>query len=127
MQRFLRFIVLLMMVWSWAFPAHALICRHYQNQEMCIVTIKRSAKNYWEYRASVRVEGVTKPIRAYDCRTRKIIFDNPILEEFEQDGTAEVVCSFFKRPWDAFGVASGKARSLAPNFEENDPTRLKTP
>lgn len=130
MKRFLRLIVLLLVLWVWAFPAQALPCRHYRGHEVCILSIKRSAKNYWEYRASVRLDGVTKPIRIYDCRSRRIVLGDPFLEELEQDDTPEVVCSYFKKPRDAFGMASGKPRSLRPfppDLQQNDPTTLKTP
>lgn len=110
-----------------ASPAQALTCRNQNHHEICIVNIKRSAKNYWEYRASVRVDGVTKPVQIYDCRTRKIVLDNPILEDFEQDETAPFVCGFFKEPRDAFGMASGKPTSFRNNFAPDLAPRLKTP
>lgn len=106
--------------------AQASICRHQNNHEICIVSIKRSAKNYWEYRASVRVDNVTKPVQIYDCRSQTTVAKNKVLEPFEQDGTAAVVCSFFKPPRDAFGVYRGKATG---SRDVNDllPPSLRTP
>lgn len=102
-----RFVLWLFLLLTIALPAQAERCRTVNNQEVCIVSIKRSAKNYWEYRAIVRVDGEVKPLQVYDCRSKTTIQDNKVLEIFEQDGTAEAVCSFFKPPRDAFGVASG--------------------
>jgi hypothetical protein len=118
--------VLLGIVW-FASPVRALTCRSSNHHDICIVNIKRSAKNYWEYRASVRIDGVTKPVQIYDCRTRKTITNNPILEDFEQDGTAQFVCSFFKEPRDAFGMASGKPTSFGINFDQDRTPKLKSP
>lgn len=117
-------IILLILVLSIAImaTAEAATCRTVDDHEICIVTIKRSAKNYWEYRAQVRIDGEPKPMQVYDCRSRQTIQANKVLEIFEQDGTAEVVCSFFKPPRDAFGVASGKVRS----FRHPDPLEAKT-
>ncbi|BAU12585.1 hypothetical protein LEP3755_31150 [Leptolyngbya sp. NIES-3755] len=106
---------LLVLIFLWltiALPVQAAPCRTLNNQEICILTIKRSAKNYWEYRAQVQVDGEVRPLQVYDCRKKITVQDNKVLELFEQDGTAEVVCSFFKPPRDAFGVASGKPRSF---------------
>lgn len=103
-----RFFVWLLLLLSLTLPVQAATCRTLNDQEICILTIKRSAKNYWEYRAKVQVDGEVKPMQVYDCRKKIAIQNNKVLELFEQDGTAEVVCSFFKPPRDAFGVASGK-------------------
>jgi hypothetical protein len=107
-----RLVLWLLLFLTVALPVQASRCRTVNNQEVCIVSIKRSAKNYWEYRAIVKVDGELKPLQVYDCRSKTTIQDNKVLEIFEQDGTAEVVCSFFKPPRDAFGVASGKPRPM---------------
>ncbi|MBN8559671.1 MAG: hypothetical protein J0L70_04030 [Leptolyngbya sp. UWPOB_LEPTO1] len=109
-----RFLIALLLWLSIAFPAYAAErCRPVNDQEVCIVSIRRSAKNYWEYRAIVKVDGAVKPLQIYDCRSKTTIQDNKVLELFEQDGTAEAVCSFFKPPRDAFGVANGKPRIMS--------------
>lgn len=106
-------IILFVALWiALTLPVQAVTCRTVSDREVCILTIKRSAKNYWEYRAKVQIDGEVKPMQIYDCRTKTTIQNNKVLELFEQDGTAEVVCSFFKPPRDAFGVASGKPGSF---------------
>ncbi|HTL89948.1 MAG TPA: hypothetical protein VL134_11140 [Leptolyngbya sp.] len=107
-----RLILLLILLIGITLPVQAATCRSVGEQEICIVSIRRSAKNYWEYRAKVRVDGEVKPTQTYDCRKQITIQDNKVLELFEQDGTAEAVCSFFKPPRDAFGVASGQPGSF---------------
>lgn len=109
MKRLILFVILWI---AFTLPVQAATCRTVGEREICILSIKRSAKNYWEYRAKVQVDGEVKPIQIYDCRKKITVQDNKVLELFEQDGTAEVVCSFFKPPRDAFGVASGKPGSF---------------
>jgi hypothetical protein len=102
MKRLFAWFFLLLTI---ALPVYAERCRRVNNQEICVVSIRRSAKNYWEYRAIVKVDGEVKPLQIYDCRSKTTVQENKVLEIFEQDGTAEAVCSFFKPPRDAFGVA----------------------
>lgn len=118
-----RFILGLLLWLTIALPVQAGGCRTVNDQEVCIVSIKRSAKNYWEYRAIVRVDGEVKPLQVYDCRSQTTIQSNKVLELFEQDGTAEAVCSFFKPPRDAFGVASGNPGQFIPTLPTTKLTR----
>lgn len=112
MRLLILIILFINLILTVTLPVQAAPCRNLDHHEICIVTIKRSAKNYWEYRAQVRVDGEVKPMQVYDCRKKIAIQPNKVLELFEQDGTAEAVCSFFKPPRDAFGVASGKPGSF---------------
>ena len=41
-------IVISLMTWQVSPSIAAPLCRTIQNQNVCILTIKRSAKNYWE-------------------------------------------------------------------------------
>lgn len=43
-------------------------CREIAGQQVCIETIKRSAKYLWEYRVVVSVDGDRQPLKRYDCR-----------------------------------------------------------
>ncbi|MGB3309238.1 MAG: hypothetical protein WBG32_15735 [Nodosilinea sp.] len=43
-------------------------CRDLAGQQVCIETIKRSAKYLWEYRVAVSVDGDRHHLRRYDCR-----------------------------------------------------------
>ncbi|PSR17663.1 hypothetical protein C8255_11415 [filamentous cyanobacterium CCP3] len=44
------------------------ICREVMGQQLCIETIKRSAKYSWEYRVVISVDGKSRPLSRYDCR-----------------------------------------------------------
>lgn len=89
-----------------AFPAFPSLCRNVSNHLICIKSINRSAKNYWEYRAVVSIDGVDRPIEVYNCRDRplsgtegdrvKIRHDGTVVP-FEQQGAAELICSFFQK------------------------------
>jgi hypothetical protein len=45
-----------------------LLCRAVDGHQVCVVSIKRSAKNYWEYRAQLSIDDQPLPIERYDCR-----------------------------------------------------------
>lgn len=56
MGRVICFVILIGLCW-WAAPAYGELCRVYGEQQICLVSLKRSAKYYWEYRAVLRING----------------------------------------------------------------------
>ena len=72
-------------------------CRNYNDHLICILSIKRSAKYNWEYRAAVSVDGVKKPIEIYNCRNRVRIQKDRTVVPLEQDGAGEFICSLLKK------------------------------
>ncbi|MEC4986955.1 MAG: hypothetical protein SAJ37_10750 [Oscillatoria sp. PMC 1068.18] len=93
-----KLILLLLLVTFWfavALPAEAAFCRSLNNQEICIVSIKRSAKNYWEYRVIISVDGEKKPQEVYDCRSRVKIQADGKAVFFESNGAGNFICSYF--------------------------------
>ncbi|MBH8565252.1 hypothetical protein I8748_24235 [Nostoc sp. CENA67] len=77
--------------------ASASVCRNYHSHLFCILSINRSAKNYWEYRAVVSVDGVQKPIKVYNCRERVEVQKDGTVVPFEDEDAGELICSFFKK------------------------------
>lgn len=77
--------------------AHAAYCRSVENHEVCILDIQRSAKNYWEYRARVSVDGEARSMAVYDCRDRSLTRQDGTRVSFRSDITGEVVCRLFRR------------------------------
>ncbi|MBD2091478.1 hypothetical protein H6F67_16665 [Microcoleus sp. FACHB-1515] len=84
---------------AWPAAADAPICRSVNGQEICILSIKRSAKNYWEYRATVSIDGQarswrsgTVSIEKYNCRDRIRIRQNGRSVPFEPQGVGELLC-----------------------------------
>ncbi|NJN75335.1 MAG: hypothetical protein HC796_02600 [Synechococcaceae cyanobacterium RL_1_2] len=56
------------------------MCKTVSGSEICIAEIKRSAKNYWEYRLKLQVNNQGQVTLIYDCRDRsliKLIKSNP--------------------------------------------------
>jgi len=80
-----------------ALPAAADTCRSYHDNRICIIRIQRSAKNYWEYRASVRVNGVVRPMEVYNCRDRVRVGKDRTVVPFESNGAGELICSILNR------------------------------
>ncbi|MDJ0799160.1 MAG: hypothetical protein QNJ51_20460 [Calothrix sp. MO_167.B12] len=72
------------------------ICHNYNRHKICILSIKRSAKNYWEYRATVSVDGVTQPPQVYNCRNRTKLQDNGKILQFQPNDPGVFICSFFR-------------------------------
>lgn len=82
-----------------ALPAEASFCHNFNRHQICIINIKRSAKNYWEYRVEISVDGVRKPMEIYNCRDRIKIEPSGTLVPIEQNDSGEFVCSFFKKSY----------------------------
>ncbi|WP_439341984.1 hypothetical protein [Vacuolonema iberomarrocanum] len=77
--------------------AQAAYCRTVEGHEVCILDIHRSAKNYWEYRARVSVDGEARPMAVYDCRDRTLLRPDGTRVSFRNDITGDVVCRLFRR------------------------------
>ena len=74
----------------------AYICRNYEGHDICILKIKRSAKKYWEYQASVSIDGIKQPRSTYNCRGQfKVKKDTKIIP-FSKDVSGKMLCSLFK-------------------------------
>lgn len=74
-------------------PSDALTCQTVNDQEICILSVKRSAKNYWEYRASVSIDGLACPVEIYNCRDRRHILKDGTAQLFQPDGAGALICS----------------------------------
>ncbi|WP_335220771.1 hypothetical protein [Nostoc sp.] len=97
--RYIIFFALLILPFSVVHPAFADVCRNYAglqlHHQICILSISRSAKNYWEYRAAISVDGVKRPTEVYNCRERFKVQQGGTVLPFEQKGPGEMICSFF--------------------------------
>lgn len=90
------FLLLISFFWL-ALPAEASVCRNYEGREICIVDIKRSAKNYWEYRVILSVDGEKKPLEVYNCRDRTTVKKDRTMLAFGENNPGEIVCRFFNK------------------------------
>jgi hypothetical protein len=77
--------------------AEASVCRNYQGHEICIISIKRSAKNYWEYRAVVSVDGVKRPLEVYNCREQNKLEEDGTIVPFDDIDPGKLICRYFQR------------------------------
>jgi hypothetical protein len=101
-MRFLLTIVLCCSLWlgncltaapAVAAPKH---CRTLKEQPVCIDWIKRSAKRYWEYKATVTIAGVKQPTAVYDCLSRVIVEPDDTAVAFGRNDPGAVVCDLFR-------------------------------
>ncbi|NWF62228.1 MAG: hypothetical protein HXY43_23980 [Fischerella sp.] len=96
-MKYIALVLPLILFFLVVFPAEALVCRNYQGHQICILSIKRSAKNYWEYRAAVSVDGVKRPIEVYNCRDRIKVESDEVIVPFEDNDPGELICSYFQK------------------------------
>jgi hypothetical protein len=74
------------------------MCRVRYGQEVCILKLKRSAKNYWEYRAKVSIDGEQqKNLEVYNCRDRTLTRKGKYPIPFQPNSPGELVCQTFQR------------------------------
>jgi hypothetical protein len=80
--------------------AAPLTCRPYHDREVCIDRIKRSAKNYWEYRVNLTIDGQKQPEDLLDCRHYQRIDRDGFIEPFSAHDVGRFVCRYFNhRDW----------------------------
>lgn len=77
-------------------PAYADFCRQIEGHRICIVDIKRSAKNYWQYQAVVSNDGIAATAASYDCRERLITDLSGKVSSFRSRQDAKFVCSLYR-------------------------------
>jgi hypothetical protein len=87
----------LLLWWESVTPARAEFCRHVEGHQICIVSIKRSAKNYWQYQAMVTTDGVARPPASYDCREQLITDLDGNTASFRSRLDGKIVCSLYRR------------------------------
>jgi len=93
------FLSLILLFWLGFAPmAEAVMCRDRNGQEVCIMKLKRSAKNYWEYRAKVSLDGEKqRNIEIYNCRDRTLTRKGKYPIPFVTGSPGELVCQTFQR------------------------------
>lgn len=95
--KFIALLLFLTLSFSIALPAEASFCRNSNDHSICILSIKRSAKNYWEYRAAVSIDRVERPIEVYNCRDRIRVRPDGTFMWFDRNGAGELICRFFQK------------------------------
>jgi hypothetical protein len=70
-------------------------CKTISGSEVCIAEIKRSAKNYWEYRLKLQVKNQGKVTLTYDCRDRRLIKSSPKNQAFDYQLIGHWICDLF--------------------------------
>ncbi len=99
MKSWRLFWLLLIVVWiAFAPVADAAMCRDRFGETVCILKLKRSAKNYWEYRAKVSINGKKQRAKEiYNCRDRTLTRKGKYPIPFQPDSPGELVCSLFQK------------------------------
>ncbi|MEB3882343.1 hypothetical protein [Lyngbya sp. CCY1209] len=97
-MKFLFGLLLMIVLWAMgalspiAPPAEAVSCRTIADHKVCILSLKRSAKYYWEYRAKISVDGVVRPVETYNCRHRIRVRSDGKEVQFESGGFGDYIC-----------------------------------
>ena len=100
--RLARLMLLLGLFWAgfgwFSQPANAaLLCRSENAQQICILSIERSAKNHWEYRTVVSIDGKKRPLELYNCRDRVRISKDGKRVPFASQGPGPLICRILHR------------------------------
>ena len=74
------------------------ICRTIDQRTVCIITIKRSAKNFWEYNAAVSIDGKRGPKEPYDCRSKIKTNPDGSFSRFGKNSIGSLVCRAYRPP-----------------------------
>ncbi len=72
------------------------LCRTIDHHEVCIVSIKRSAKNFWEYQAAVSIDGKRGRSEPYNCRSHSKTNADGRQERFGKDSIGALVCRAYR-------------------------------
>ncbi len=74
-------------------PADSDICRLFNGHQVCVNSIRRSARSYWEYRTVVSIDGVKQPLELYNCRDRnRILASDGSLVPFLNGKAGDWIC-----------------------------------
>ncbi len=94
-----RCLLWLLIFWLGLAPiANAAMCGDRYGQQVCILQLKRSAKNYWEYRAKVSIDGKKQVEQEiYNCRDRTLTRKGKYPVPFKPNSPGELVCSLFQK------------------------------
>ncbi|MEL6580850.1 MAG: hypothetical protein AAFQ14_13955 [Cyanobacteria bacterium J06621_12] len=97
-----RCLLLIAVLWFSFIPianaSNASMCRQRFGQEICILKLKRSAKNYWEYRAKVSADGEKqRDVEIYNCRDRTLSRKGKYPIPFRDNSPGELVCKTFQK------------------------------
>ena len=88
-------------------PLAAKTCQKTFNQDspdhqICLLQIKRSAKNYWEYRVTLNIGDHQKVTRIYNCRQHSYWQANQAQvnqqDQTEQDQLEKYICRLYQKP-----------------------------
>lgn len=93
----IAFMIVFLLFFTIAQPAAAAFCRNYQGNSICLLSIERSAKYYWEYRAAVKVNGETRPVEIYNCRDRTRTTADGKIVSFEKNGAGDLICTVLNK------------------------------
>jgi hypothetical protein len=76
-------------------PVLALSCRSLNGELVCIQSLQRSAKKYWEYRVQLKINGLSQPVEIYDCRNQRRRSTQGQWQDFSHPKIDAFACSLF--------------------------------
>lgn len=97
MAKIIALLLFLTLSFAVTLPAEASFCRNFNGHSICILSVKRSAKNYWEYRAAVSIDGVERAIEVYNCRDRVRVQKDGTIVPFERNDPGELLCNLLEK------------------------------
>jgi len=95
-MKIIAIILLLLQFFFLALPAQAARCENFDGHKVCIIRLKRSPKRYWNYRATISIDGEKKPMEIYNCRSKFKIQKDGKIVSFTENSPGQFICKNFK-------------------------------
>ncbi len=95
-MKIIALILLLLQFFCLALPAQAARCQNFDGHQVCIISLKRSPKRYWNYRAVISIDGKKQPLEIYNCRSNFKIQKDGKIVSFTEDSPGKFICKNFK-------------------------------
>ncbi|MDJ0798890.1 MAG: hypothetical protein QNJ51_19070 [Calothrix sp. MO_167.B12] len=95
-MKIIALILLSFQLFSVTLPAQASRCQNIDGHEVCIVSLKRSPKRYWNYRVAISIDGEKKPVEIYNCRSKFKIQKDGKIVSFTENSPGNFICRNFK-------------------------------
>jgi hypothetical protein len=81
-------------------PVQAATCQTLHQHQVCLIDIKRSAKNYWEYRVTLTTDRPPQSpqisTEIYNCRDRHITKPDKTRVKFSTQDLSKSICRLYK-------------------------------
>jgi hypothetical protein len=95
-MKFIALILLSLQIFATKLPAQAYRCEALNEHEICIVSLQRDSKRYWNYQVAISIDGEKQPVEIYNCRSQFKIQTNGKIVPFADNSPGQFICRNFQ-------------------------------